>query len=105
MSQKSNLCQILWFIKEERGDHFGLYKSYRLFTPWIFSVKLKMIMPISPTMSQDKIINPRWYESEDHDTFKYDIDKRQLMKSNGGDNVDEYSFECNKLCPKLLQER
>ena len=85
-----------------------LYKSYMLFTPWVFSAIFKMIIPILPTKTQDKIINPGWYESENHDTFKYDIDKGQLIKRYGGDNTNEYSFEWevtewNKLYPKQLQ--
>eukprot|EP01084_Bolivina_argentea_P131874 232713_1 len=125
LAEKNNLYQILWFVDLEYLAYSTtppmeilkevanlmtyyyperLYKSYMLFTPWVFSAVFTMIGPILPEKTQNKIINPGWYASESYNTFKNDIDKNQLIKRCGGNNIIKYNYEWelqqfNKLNP------
>ena len=126
LGQKNNLYQILWLIDLNYLSYSTmppmevikevsnlmtyyyperLHKAYMLFTPWIFSAIFKMLTPILPKRTQEKIVNPGWYQSEKYETFKHDIDKQELVKKYGGDNDKRYSYqweveEWNKLYPK-----
>eukprot|EP01083_Nonionella_stella_P055009 145203_1 len=85
-----------------------LYKSYLVFTPWVFSAIFAMIKPILPARTQGKMMNPSWYESSEYDTFKHEVEKTQLMKRFGGDSDAKYDYEWevnqyNKLNPKTKE--
>merc|ERR1712083_1147259 len=114
MAEEQGVYQIMWLLDIEHLkyatvppmailkeiarvlQHFypeRLYKAYILFAPWVFRVVWKMISGLLTENTKGKIVVPGWYESEDYQTFKDEVDKENLPKRFGGDGDLEYSYE------------
>merc|ERR1711971_360078 len=115
MAQRNNVYQILWMVDFEFLSYSTmpsteilkqvsslmtyyyperLHKSYLLFTPWIFSAIFNIFLTFLPQRTQQKIVQPGWYESASYDTFKKDVDKSSLCKKFGGDgNNVKYDYK------------